>query len=144
MKSKNQPENTSSSRMPSGKSTWGRRGFFKACLSSASVVASNPNILASAEGVPRSYNRVLLVNDHGTPITSRDILTGTSYIFNYPYVTTPCFLINLGNPTKDIGQLETSQSVSYSWPGGSGPEKSIVASSPSIRILTSMGAPLSR
>jgi Rieske Fe-S protein len=50
-----------------------------------------------------------------------------AYIFHYPYVTTPCFLINIGR-SLEAGQLmETEKEGSYTWQGGVGPTNSLVA-----------------
>jgi Rieske Fe-S protein len=50
-----------------------------------------------------------------------------SYVFHYPYVTTPCFLIDLGAPAEAGAELETSDGRPYRWTGGVGPGRSIVA-----------------
>jgi Rieske Fe-S protein len=52
---------------------------------------------------------------------------GKSYIFHYPYVTTPCFLINLGVAAEPGEELTTSDGKPYRWSGGVGPDRSIVA-----------------
>jgi len=52
---------------------------------------------------------------------------GQSYVFHYPYVTTPCFLIDLGTAAEPGAELETSDGRAYRWSGGVGPGRSIVA-----------------
>ena len=52
---------------------------------------------------------------------------GETYLFHYPYVSTPCFLINLGRPVQPGKQLRTRDGQRYRWQGGAGPERSIVA-----------------
>ena len=42
-------------------------------------------------------------------------------------MATPCFLINLGQPVKHGEPLETETGEQYQWPGGVGPDGSIVA-----------------
>ena len=49
---------------------WGRRGFFRACVATASAVAANPLVLAQTHHQPKPYNRVLLTDPQGTPLTS--------------------------------------------------------------------------
>src|SRR5581483_1608283 len=44
----------------------------------------------------------------------------------YPYIATPCFLLNLGRPTKP-SWLETEDGRRYRWDGGLGPQRSVVA-----------------
>ncbi len=96
-----------------------RRTFVKVCMTSLSVIAANPlTLAASTEGV-RSHNRVLLRKPDGEPVTSSWLSEHRSAIFHYPYVTTPCFIIDLGRPvTAPEGSA---------WPGGAGPGSSIVS-----------------
>ncbi len=104
-----------------------RRGFVKLCASAAAAVGTNPEVLAEAIGPVKRYERVLLVDPEGAPITVDDVRVGESYIFNYPYATTPCFLLNLGKPTAPTTSLTTESGASYLWEGGCGPDRSIVA-----------------
>jgi len=50
-----------------------------------------------------------------------------NFIFHYPFAGTPCFLLNLGKPTKPSAQLKTRDEQTYEWPGGVGAGHSIVA-----------------
>ena len=104
-----------------------RRSFFRACLSTATVVATNPSLLARGDSTARSYNRVLLTREDDSPLTSRDIADGSFFIFNYPFVTTPCFLIDIGSPVQRGKPLRTAGDEPYNWPGGVGPNRSVVA-----------------
>lgn len=104
-----------------------RRGFFKACLSAAGLVISAPQLLASTGGRFKPYRRVRLVTKDGRALRSQDLKARESYIFNYPFVTTPCFLINLGHSASGKNTLDTISGESYEWPGGVGPDQSIVS-----------------
>ncbi|MDH3694699.1 MAG: hypothetical protein OER96_09030 [Gammaproteobacteria bacterium] len=104
-----------------------RREFVKLCGSTALAVSVNPKILAQENQTARHYHRVRLVDGDDKPITANQLEIGKSYIFSYPYVTTPCFLINLGRPAVEKTELETKQGDKYQWPGGVGPKQSIVA-----------------
>jgi arsenite oxidase small subunit len=104
-----------------------RRGFVKLCASAAAAVGANPEVLAQAGGQVKRYERVLLVDAHGEPIKADRLSVGESYIFNYPYATTPCFLLNLGRPTARNSDLTTESGASYVWQGGCGPQRSVVA-----------------
>ena len=104
-----------------------RRGFVKLCASAAAVVGAHPEVLANSSGVVHHYARVELVDTNGTPLTATDIEVGQSYVFNYPYATTPCFLLNLGKPTVHDVALTTESGQRYVWQGGCGPDRSIVA-----------------
>ena len=51
---------------------------------------------------------------------------GENYIFHYPYISTPCFLINLGEHASSR-ELQSENGKRYRWQGGVGPEGSVVA-----------------
>ena len=104
-----------------------RRGFVKLCASAAAAVGANPEVLAQAAGQIKHYERVLLVDARSRPVTSDSLNVGESYVFNYPYTTTPCFLLNLGKPTARDSSLTTEAGTRYVWEGGCGPQRSIVA-----------------
>jgi Rieske Fe-S protein len=102
-----------------------RRCFFKTCLSTVSMVAANPGLLASTTKMGKPYNRVVLRRDNGEAVTTSTFRDTSSFIFHYPYITTPCFLIDLG---KEV--LPSPEAVSGEqtwWPGGVGITRSIVA-----------------
>ena len=104
-----------------------RRGFLKLCGTAAAAVSAGPEALAQAHQVLRAYEPALLVDPDGTPIRTRRLTAGQCYVFHYPYITTPCFLIDLGRPAIPDGPLETEDGSTYEWPGGVGPERSVVA-----------------
>lgn len=104
-----------------------RRGFVKLCAGAAAAVGANPALIAEEGGRAKLYDRVLLVDANGHPIAADWLTAGESYIFNYPYATTPCFLINLGRPTVAETFLETESGNRYVWRGGCGPQRSIVS-----------------
>ena len=54
------------------------------------MVGANADLIAQTAGPIKKYERVLLVDETGAPITSESLNVGESYIFNYPYATTPC------------------------------------------------------
>jgi Rieske Fe-S protein len=103
-----------------------RRGFFKTCLATATLVAANPALVARA-GPVRQYNRVLLVDHQGEPVTSNMLSGGGAFLFHYPYITTPCFLMDIGREAPAIRDLQMDNGESYTWQGGSGPGASLVA-----------------
>lgn len=63
------------------------------------------------------YPSSQLVYEDDSHVTLDSLKTGRSYIFGYPYVTTPCFLMRLGK----------SAPASGSWPGGVDTDQSVVA-----------------
>jgi len=105
-----------------------RRGFVKLCASAVAGISASPQILARDNQQYRRYGRVSLIDPE-----SRDAIhvgsleVGETYIFHYPYVSTPCFLINLGKTVEPGKKLQTRDGKSYQWQGGAGPERSIVA-----------------
>lgn len=105
-----------------------RRGFVKLCTSSVAAMAASPKLFASGQTTYHKYNQVQLVHeDTGEPIRARDIAPGVPYLFHYPYVSTPCFLVDLTEPVKRDITLQTGDGQSYRWPGGCGPKTSIVS-----------------
>jgi len=101
-----------------------RRNFMFACAASA-LAGSLP--AAAADAKPRFYSRARLVNAAGQPLRGRELAANRNFIFHYPFAGTPCFLLNLGRPTKASAKLKTADEQSYQWPGGVGAGHSIVA-----------------
>ncbi len=107
-----------------------RRNFLKLCSSMAVASMLDTGVigraLASQGGDFKKYEKALLVKEDGTPLKVEDIKPHTTYIFFYPFVSTPAFLLNLD---KEVGpvDLELSDGSKYKWPGGVGPKKSLVA-----------------
>jgi arsenite oxidase small subunit len=100
-----------------------RREFMFACAAAA-LGASRP---AAADARPRYYGRVRLVDAGGAPLKAADLPPDRNFVFHYPYAGTPCFLLNLGKPTKLQADLKTASSQSYHWGGGVGAAHSVVA-----------------
>jgi Rieske Fe-S protein len=94
-----------------------------ACAASALVASA----AARADAKPRYYRRARLVSVDGGPIKAGELPVERNFIFNYPYAATPCFLLNLGKPTKPAAELQTADAQHYAWHGGVGPNRSVVA-----------------
>ena len=103
-----------------------RRNFVKSCVATAAMVAANPTLLAESKPV-NYYTRSLLTDQRGEPITSGFLAQGQAFVFHYPFVTTPCFIIDIGSEVKPVENLPTEKAGRYSWQGGSGPERSVVS-----------------
>jgi arsenite oxidase small subunit len=116
-----------------------RRRFTKLCMAAASVL-SNPVWSAGAQAAHR-YQRTRLVDPAGRPLKASDLAVGINYIFHYPYVATPCFLIDLGESVPAGGPLRTKDGRPYRWQGGVGPQRSIVAFSAICSHLMTHPAP---
>lgn len=104
-----------------------RRGFAKLCVSAVPLWGKVSAVIANEQTVARRYQRVKLVNGRDQPIHSSDLTVGETYIFHYPYITTPCFILNLGQRTARDVELSREDGVRYHWPGGVGPKGSVVA-----------------
>jgi Rieske Fe-S protein len=103
-----------------------RRSFLETC--SATCVAATATSLPAwgADAQRRDYARVLLVDERGDPLPAAGLKQQVNYVFNYPYVATPVFLLDLGKPAAP-NTLTTEARDAYSWPGGVGPRRSVVA-----------------
>jgi Rieske Fe-S protein len=101
-----------------------RRDFIKACAAGCALGANEA--LAAKDLKPRFYSRVQLVDARGRPIKAAQLATGENYIFHYPFEGTPCFLLNLGRPTRSNVALRTESGAIYQWTGGVGANRSIV------------------
>lgn len=80
----------------------------------------------AVDAKPRSHGRVLLVDELGKPLKAASLRAQTNYVFHYPFEATPVFLLDLGKAATAT-QLVTREKLSYQWPGGVGPRRSLVA-----------------
>jgi arsenite oxidase small subunit len=111
-----------------------RRNFMQACAASAAGAA-----LTDAQGAAptdarvagqvtvRHFARTRLVDERGSPITLAHLEPGVNYVFDYPYAATPCFLLRLDHPAPGGITLKTESGAAYTWEGGVGPGKAVVA-----------------
>lgn len=127
-----------------------RRNFTRLCSSLVAGASALSLGLPHRKAVARDtegtdYPPCALLNADGQPVTAASLAEGSSNIFTYPYKTTPCFLLRLspGNvnrklfadasetseAAKDGDQtvLSDSKGNSYTWKGGVGPDRTIVA-----------------
>lgn len=100
-----------------------RREFLQACAGAAACGALP--LAAAPRG--QSYERVKLVDVDGRAIKLASLKVNHNYVFNYPFATTPCFLLNLDQAMPDKVGLKTEAGERYDWPGGVGPKKTLVA-----------------
>ena len=104
-----------------------RRRFCGGCLSAAALAGTLPGGAWGTRGPLASYPSARLVDRHHRPVKLSALEAGTSYVFAYPYVATPCFLLDLGRPLEGGVELETRDGDPYRWQGGVGPRRSVVA-----------------
>ncbi len=105
-----------------------RRGFLGAC---ALLGLSGPRISATEEppsGFYRSYPRARLVGSRGERLRTSRLVPHENYLFFYPYRGTPCLLVDLKMEVAATEVRGTGlDGAAYSWPGGVGPRRSVVA-----------------
>lgn len=101
-----------------------RREFIKVC-SALGAGLLLPKLSFPKGTSFKAYNRVLLVNKEGKPLKEEDLKVGENYLFFYPYVSTPAFLINVGKEVRP--QKLKTEKGEYLFKGGVGSKKSIVA-----------------
>lgn len=106
-----------------------RREFIQLCgaASAACTVAAFAEAPVSEMPVATKYEHVKLVDAEHKSIRLASLKTNHNYIFNYPFTSTPCFLLNLDQSMPDKIGLKTEAGVHYDWPGGVGPQKTLVA-----------------
>jgi len=99
-----------------------RRTFMMTCAALAAPLQA-----MAVDAKPRFYSRARLVGPGGQPVKSQALAANRNFIFHYPFAGTPCFLLNLGRPTRAAAELKTVAAQSYRWPGGVGAGRSVVA-----------------
>lgn len=103
-----------------------RRDFVRSC---AGLMALGLNVRARAGefDAKNTYTRSRLVDEKNRPVGVEYLEIGETYIFHYPFQTTPCFLIKFGQAIVPGKPLQTESGERYRWPGGVGPHRSVVA-----------------
>jgi arsenite oxidase small subunit len=110
------------------KAAMDRRHFMESCTAGAaglSLAAGLPAAWA-ADAKPKEYPKALLVDERGEPLRAATLQPQVNYVFHYPFEATPVFLLDLGKPALPQA-LSTQDRNAYSWPGGVGRNRSVVA-----------------
>jgi arsenite oxidase small subunit len=102
-----------------------RRSFLGSCTAGAAGLSAALAAHA-ANAKTREYAKVLLVDERGDPLKASTLRPQVNYVFHYPFEATPVFLLDLGKPLAPT-TLSTQDRQAYSWPGGVGRNRSIVA-----------------
>ncbi len=108
-----------------------RRNFLKV-VAGATVIAVNPSLirgnLYAADGtLYQAYEKAQLVDAAGKPMKASALEKEVTYIFNYPFASTPCMLVNLPKPTSKDVELASEGGEKYVWKSGVGKERTVVA-----------------
>lgn len=108
-----------------------QRRTFNKLVGAGAIVAMSPSLIeqvlfASDGQMFKAYERTLLVDANGDAIKVSDLKEEVPYIFNYPYVSTPCFLLKTNSEIKEEVKLTSSLGEEYVWKGGVGKANNIV------------------
>ena len=103
-----------------------RRDFVKLCAASAACT-SLPTEADAATLKARLYRRAVLTDERGQPLRIEALRAGVNYVFDYPFASTPCFLLRLALPAAGGVDLKTEGGGTYRWEGGVGPDRTLVA-----------------
>lgn len=104
-----------------------RRCFMESCTAGAAGLSLATAFEAWGGNVQaKAYPKALLVDERGAPVRTAQLKAQTNYVFHYPFEATPVFLLDLGKPAPPQA-LSTQSRDAYSWPGGVGRNRSIVA-----------------
>ncbi|MGZ5032303.1 MAG: hypothetical protein ACXWAC_03815 [Usitatibacter sp.] len=103
-----------------------RRHFVRICAASAAGAAL-PEASRAATLTARMYARAKLVGEKDEPIRLAALQAGVNYVFDYPYSSTPCFLLRLDVPSIAAIELRTESGQPYRWEGGVGKDRAVVA-----------------
>jgi Rieske Fe-S protein len=101
-----------------------RRSFLGSCTAGAAGLSALAARAADAK--PREYGKALLVTERGDPVKASELKPQLNYVFHYPFEATPVFLLDLGKSLAPT-TLSTQERNTYSWPGGVGRNRSVVA-----------------
>ncbi len=109
-----------------------RRNFLKVVAASATVIAINPSLIrgtlyADNGMLYRAYEKTQLIGANGKPILASKLEKEINYIFNYPYASTPCLLVDLPKPTATDVELISDAGEKYIWKSGVGKNRTVVA-----------------
>jgi len=103
-----------------------RRDFVQLCAASAAGTTL-PSAAEAANLSARAYPRAKLVDEREAPIRIAQLRVGVTYVFDYPFAATPCFLLRLAGPAAGGIELKTEGGEPYRWDGGVGADKTVVA-----------------
>jgi Rieske Fe-S protein len=104
-----------------------RREFVRLCAAAAAGGAALPQAGHAANLSARMYRRATLVDEKGVPVRIASLKAGRNYVFDYPYSSTPCFLLRLDKPAAGGIDLKTEAGQPYRWEGGIGEGRAVVA-----------------
>jgi len=109
-----------------------RRSFLKLSGASAMSFIVAPSLItqklyADNGDLYKTYEKIQLKDADGNPLNVSTLAKEENYVFNFPMVSTPCLLVNLGEATQKDVKLKSADGTEYIFKGGVGKIGSIVA-----------------
>ncbi len=109
-----------------------RRNFLRLSANSLFVVAVAPSLITQrlyAENgeLYKVYEKIQLKDADGNPLKAASLVKEENYVFNFPHISTPCILVDLGEATQKDVKLKAEDGTEYLFKGGVGKNGSIVA-----------------
>jgi Rieske Fe-S protein len=109
-----------------------RRGFLKLTGTTAAAIVVAPSLIterlyADDGKLYQSYEKIMLIDADGNPLKASSIVKEENYVFNFPHISTPCILVDLGEKTQKDITLSADDGTEYVFKGGIGKKGSIVA-----------------
>ena len=101
-----------------------RRSFIKVCGASAAAIAAGTQAqLVYSSGTAKDYARAKLVDGNGQPLKASSLSQTEAYVFGYPFVGTPSFLISLPAAAPAGASLKTAAGEDVQLRRWRGPQK---------------------
>ena len=109
-----------------------RRSFLKLTGASAMGVVVAPSLItqklyAGNGDLYKTYEKIQLKDAEGNPLKSSTLEKEENYVFNFPMISTPCIVVDLGEATQKDVTLKADDGTEYIFNGGVGKTGSIVA-----------------
>ncbi|MGL5004724.1 MAG: (2Fe-2S)-binding protein [Casimicrobium sp.] len=114
MRSQNAFENFNDAAPKEGNAVHERREFLVACSATLlASVAASPLLANSAKATDakptiKRYQNCILSDQYGDALRASTLKPLTNYIFQYPFASTPCLLLDMG---RDIGGVGKKRSI---------------------------------
>jgi Rieske Fe-S protein len=97
-----------------------------ACVAGALAAGASLPVWAAPGLEARRYARSMLVDPFGDPFRASSLVSGEPQLFNYPFIASPAFLLQLDRAVG-TSDLQTEARQGYSAPAGVGLKRAIVA-----------------
>lgn len=105
-----------------------RRQFSHLCGSLLASAAALDTLSAKEQPITDdNWPSTLLIDASGEPLKFEQLSVGSSHVFHYPYKTTPCLLIRLNAEPSGGASLTDRAGQRYTWQGGVGDDRTLVA-----------------